>query len=76
MTEPAREQQEVGIERFKRLYLGGAVLFVVLAALFYFDIVPFGDGRFAAMWLGAGAVVNVLTVLFMVPRMRANLDKM
>ena len=70
-----RAKKEAAIKRFERLYLGGAVFFAGLAILFYFGVISFGDGKFAAMWLAAGAAANVITVKLMGPKMRAQLGE-
>lgn len=74
MAEQTREQKEMAIKLFTMSMWSAVVIFWILAALFYLEIIPTGQGTLIAICLGVVAIMDVILIKVMVPKMRAGFD--
>ena len=74
MTESTKEQQEQTLKIFSLAMKGAIVLFVALATLFYFEVIPSVNNKLIAFVLLGVAFMDVFLLRFKTAKMRREID--
>jgi hypothetical protein len=74
MAEQTREQKEAAIKVVSLAMWSAVGMLLVLAVLFYLEIIPSEQGDLIAMGLAGLALLDVIVIKVLTAKMRANLD--
>ena len=75
MAEQTREQKEASIKMVSLVMRGGILMLLVLAVMFYSEIIPSEMGELIALVMVGVAIADFFVLKFLLAKMRADLDK-
>ena len=75
MTEQTKEEQEFALKMVSFSMKSAIVIFIVLAVVFYFEIIPVANNKLIAFAFLGLAFMDVFILKFMTARMRRKIDQ-